>query len=71
MKNRSKRLGTKGYCNVYLCLHITKPTPFNKSKIIGAGIHDSPNPKMNPGIKALVITSMHGLSESIAERKLI
>lgn len=70
MKQNSK-FGMKAYCNMYLCLHITKPSPYHRSKVIGAGIYDTPNPKMNSGIKCLVIVSMHGITEEIAERKLL
>ena len=69
--NKTEKKSVLTFDKVYLCLHVTKANPFHKSKVVGAGIYDTPNPKMNPGVISVVIMTMHGITKSIAERKLV
>jgi hypothetical protein len=56
---------------VYLCVLVRKGYRNHKSTVLGAKIYDTPTPEMSRGIQALVVDVMDGVTEDVAEKKLI
>ncbi len=56
---------------VYLCVLVRKGYRNHKSVVIGAGIYDTPTPETPRGVQALVVDAMDGVTEEVAEKKLI
>lgn len=56
---------------VYLCVLVRKGCRNHSSKVIGANVYDTPTPEMPRGVQALVVDIMDGVTEEVAEKKLI
>jgi len=59
----------------FLCIHVTHAYRSSPPRIVGAGIYDTPTPKLAPGlipgIKPIAVAMMSGVTKKIAERRLI
>ncbi len=56
---------------VYLCVLVRKGYRNHGSKVIGANVYDTPTPETPRGVQALVVDAMDGVTEEVAEKKLI